>query len=285
MAGTAFGKDMGMDDIDRLLEETALSGGYVAATRAAAEQAEEAFVRLLQGDAGPAVERSLGQLGFALGSLRVGDTDMTVVREAHGRGEGKGVYLIRRGRAAPILLEAPHRFKDLDTGTIAARLMAERPFAAAAWNSVPRWYEEGGRRVKADMAHERVSHFNAFTRAFARTHGDGLVVQLHGFENEKRNSDAGSEAGAIVSNGTKVPPPAVRDRARCLKTGWAVPVLLYPFDIRELGATTNTNAEAMRDLGHYGFMHVEMARDLRHDLARDAALRGVLADCLLGGFR
>jgi hypothetical protein len=112
-------------------------------------------------------------------------------------------------------------------------------------------------------------------------HPNGQVAQLHGFNPDQRDSEAGKNAGIVVSSGTKDPGNAAMRTAACLKN--ALPgekTLLYPFDIQELGATTNTNGAEMRSLGSTAFVHLEVARDLRKWLRKDADLRRVLIDCL-----
>lgn len=272
-----------------LLDATALRRGYVAATPAEAARSEELFLRLLRGERGEDLAAGLRALGFALEVLRLGDEALAVVREAPGAATGKGLYVVRRpaNGIAPVALQAPHRFFDEDTGTIAARLLAEElRFAAAAWNTVPRHYDDAatGRRVDSDLAHAPVSHLNAFTRAFARAHPGGLVAQLHGFDQGRRRSASGAEADMIASGGTDTPGRQVRARVACLRMATPWKVLLFPEDVRELGGTTNTNAAALRTLGGQAeFLHLEMARDLRRDLVRQPALRARLAECLAGG--
>ena len=274
--------------LDALLEATALQGGYVAATAAEATRSEDLFLRLLRGEYDTALAEAFRPLGFALETLSLGAETLAVLREAPGAATGKGVYVVRAPGTAPVALQAPHRFHDLDTGTIVARLLAEEVrFAAAAWNTVPRHYDAAGRRVDADLAHAPVSHFNAFTRAFGRSRPGGLVAQLHGFEQGRRSSSAGGAAAMIVSAGTASPGPQVRASAACLRAGpKAWQVLLYPEDVRELGGTTNTNAAALRALGGTTeFLHLEMAREPRRRLAREVVPRRHFAACLIGAGR
>ncbi|WP_157033693.1 hypothetical protein [Belnapia moabensis] len=275
--------------LDALLEATALQGGYVAATAAEAARSEELFLRLLRGEYGTALAEAFRPLGFVLETLSLGPETLAVLREAPGAATGKGLYVVRSPGTAPVALQAPHRFHDLDTGTIVARLMAEEVrFAAASWNTTPRRHDDAaGRRVDADLAHAPISHFNAFTRAFGRSRPGGLVAQLHGFEQGRRSSSAGGTAAMIVSAGTASPGPQVRASAACLRAGpEAWQVLLYPEDVRELGGTTNTNAAALRALGGTTeFLHLEMAREPRRRLAREVAPRRHFAACLIGAGR
>ena len=268
-------------DLDELLDKTADKRGYVAATAEETRWSEVIFIRLLRGERGEDVRHDLTDLGFALDQVQAGPDTLTVIREAKDRHTGKGLYVFRDAPATRMLLQAPHRFKDLYTGAIVARIMEESRFAAAAWNTVPRWYDEDGHRVDADLAHARTSHFNAFIRAFIRIHPNGQVAQLHGFNQDRRDSSAGKSADIVVSSGTKEPAHAATRTAAYLKSMLREEkTLLYPFEIQELEATTNTNGAEMRSLGSTAFVHLEVAHDLRKWLRKDADLRRVLIECL-----
>jgi len=266
-----------MDEgIDRLLAETATEPRYVPPSSEAVAVAEGLFVRLMHGEWDDAIERGFADLGFDVGRLWVGLERLTVVREAPGRGEGRGVYLLRDGAARPaVALQAPHRPSDLDTDVLVARLMAEHPFAAAGWNTV--------HRRAADLAHLERTYFNAFTRAFARVHRRGRVVQFHGFDPDSRESGQGAGAEIVVSAGTRRPTRLHRDVRECLGETLASRVRLFPDEVGELGATTNANAAALRAMGFRRFIHLEMIRAVRRDLIADRQHRRYLAACLLEG--
>lgn len=264
----------------RWLDTTGLDGGYVPATRTEELRAFDLFTRLMAGDRGADLRADLMSAGFALETQQTGGVDWSLIAEHADAATGKGAYLVRDG-GAPVLLQAPHRFKDIHTGMIAALLLDEHPILAAAWNTVPRWYDESGRRMDADLAHAAYSQFAAFGLAFVAAYPGGRVVQLHGFSHGKRLSDAGRRAGFIVSSGRKAPGRAAIDVATCLQAGFAEePTLVFPLDVRELGGTTNTSGKALREAGFGGFVHLEISRSMRDLLLRDAGARARLAQCL-----
>ena len=268
-------------EFEAALEATALSSGYVAANSHKMARAEDLFDRVFAGAVDPDLQKGFQRLGFELTQVRIGGEVAFFVREAPDHGEGKGAYLVRRsGRSA--LIQAPHRFKDLDSGKIAAQLVQENDVRAAAWNTVPRSYTVDGATVSADLAHIAVSYFNAFATAFARHYPGGRVVQLHGFAQEKRTTEAGRTASAIISAGTKTPTDMARGVAECLaKALLGETVLLYPEQVQELGGTTNDNAKALRAIGFEHFLHVELSRELRRTLAGDVEARRALATSLM----
>lgn len=262
--------DMG---IETILNSTALKKGFEQATKEQERVAADHFERLLADGTSPDLLRELESLEFLVQKRSSPYGSLLFVREAPERATGKGFYTIAE-HGAPVLLQAPHRDEDAGTGTIVAQLMEEHDFKAAAWNTVPRWYGGVSGRVNADLAHIEVSHFNAFGLAFARVFPEGRVVQIHGFSRDKRSTASGRSASIIVSSGTSRAGAAARAIADCLaSTLTAETVLLYPTQVRELGATTNTNAQALRANGFYNFVHIELSREIRDALVADPNLR------------
>lgn len=267
-------------DLRRHFDGVRADTGFRAATRDDAAVAESVFFRLLTGRPAAGDRDALAALGFIPSRVRLdaGGTAQ-VVADTPGDIAGRGYFLVGED-AAPLLVQAPHRFKDLDTGAILMEIAAAMPLRAAAWNVVPRRTPDDRVRGEADLAHVDVSYFNAFTRAFARTHSNGVVIQLHGFATEKRRTRSGRRAAVIVSNGTETlagPARRVRD---CLARALPGPVMGYGEDVFELGATTNRNAAALRSIGFDRFVHVELSRDLRRRLLAEPRLRAALYGCL-----
>lgn len=262
------------------LEAVRAETGFEPPSVATADRAEAAFHALLSGDGSPEV---LARVGLVRRRVQLEDGEALAVADPADDVRGRGFYLIQDEGAvdAPVLLQAPHRFKDLDTGAIVAQLAATGAFRMSAWNTVPRWAPDDRSDRRADLAHRDISHFNAATAAFAAVHPSGVVVQVHGFATGKRRTAAGSSADVIVSSGTTaLVGPARRVRA-CLRSRLSVVVRGYGDDVSELGATTNRNAAMLRARGFNAFVHVELDRPLRRSLRRDADQRGRLRACLL----
>jgi hypothetical protein len=276
--------------LEGVLHESATRGGYVPANPADVERAQAVFERLLQGERMPETDAELTSMGFQRRSLTLAESQLTVIIEDPDHRTGKGFFVLADALSAPsdrplVMLQAPHRFHDHFTGTIAARLFADGlgagAFQAAAWNTVPRFAQQDGRRMDADLAHIPSTYFNAFTRAFATVHPDSRVVQLHGYDVMRRRPGPARESVAIVSAGVPEPTHHATSVARCLADRLSPElVLLYPNDTRELGATTNQNAAALRETGHDGFVHLELSRSLRLRLLQDPTLRTQVIPCL-----
>lgn len=207
---------------------------------------------------------------------------VTGLREVAGACHGRGAYLLRDGAAQPIALVAPHRGSDRHTGTLVDLLFTEHPVSAAAWNSAPR--RANGTCGGGDPTRHATHYLTAFSLAFAAVHPQGRIVQLHGFDKEKRESSAAQLAEMIVSGGTNAPGERLFGLADCLSATLAPRrVAVYPNDVAELGALTNQQGQALRSAGFNGFVHIEMSAQLRSDMVRDRGLRDAFAACLLAG--
>lgn len=250
--------------------------GSLAAARAL-------FAAALDDPHSPKLERLAAKAGFAA-SPRKDEWDGVLLHEGAKDCAGRGAYLLRAGgNLAPMAITAPHRGADLHTGTLAAQLFLESGAAAAGWNSAPRHDRKiCGNAV--DLARKARHPFTSFAVSFAGKYPVGRVVQLHGFDGGKRAEAAAGDAAAILSNGTDDPPPALLDLADCLSILFAPRrVLVYPHETQELGATQNAQGRALRKAGFDGFVHIELASDIRAQLVDDGALRARFGQCLAGG--
>lgn len=267
--------------LDDALTAVRAESGFQPASPATMERAQAVFEALLSGEV---PEEGLAAVGLVRRGVALDEGEALAVHDPPDAVRGRGVYLIRDATqaAAPVFLQAPHRFKDLDTGAIAAELAKTGAFRMVAWNTVPRWAPDDRSDRSADLAHRDTSHFNAATAAFAAAHPDGVVVQLHGFASGKRRSAAGRSADVIVSSGTRSLTGAAEQVRDCLRSRLGVRVRGYGDDVSELGATTNRNAAMLRGMGFHRFVHVEMDRPLRRSLLADAEQRDQLRVCLLG---
>lgn len=177
----------------------------------------------------------------------------------------------------PVALQSPHCFFDKYTRSINVRLFETGHFSAAAWNTV--------RRQQVDLAHTQRHYLNAFTMAFADSDRQSRIVQLHGFSQDARTSDDGRQSDLIISDGTRSPGSNTRlfaARMQASMSGFAVK--LFPEDVQELGATTNSQAKALRSVGFSTFLHLEMSLAFRrafrrHRQTRDEFIQVLMSIC------
>ncbi len=245
----------------------AKGGEYLAPSEIELYKADILFIRTLKGEKTVALQKAWQIQGF---TMRM-DTKFTIVQD--NKGTGQGFYIFRHKNSQAIALQAPHSYTDLYTGEIARKLMQESNYVAAAWNTVP--------RDVADMAHLENTIFQAFGRAFAQQYPTGLIVQLHGFAKKKRKSKKGQNTDLIISGTTKTPSVPLLNSSHCLKSQLIeFEIRLYPFEINELGGTTNSNAKDLRKREFYHFFHIEMSKPLRKVLRHNRQKRDILNHCL-----
>ena len=215
------------------------------------------------------------QLGYAPVPVAAAGDDWVGLQDVTPACRGQGLYLINRRPKGALVVQAPHAYHDLHSGQIAGSLLRE-DVAILAWNSAKRSVriEAGG--ALADLAKRRDSLFIALARALARA-PQGRLIQIHGFDNRKRRTNAGTTAAVIVSSGSRWSTPPVEHIAGCLRPIIEGPVLVYPREVAELGATRNAQGHAVRSHGHQGFVHLELNRRTRERLRSAPA---PLAGCL-----
>lgn len=200
--------------------------------------------------------------------------------EQRGGQNGLGSYLLRSSLHDWVLLEAPHSDDDLYTGRIVRNLFLTGYFAGAGFNSLSRWSVDRQARY-GDFARREDTAFAAFAVAFLAEHPGGTVVQIHGFDAEKRGEASFADADIVVSDGTDATGPRTHAFRDCLDRLLPGRVLLYPEDTRELGGTRNATGQIVRQGGGY-FLHLELSLNLRSRLRRDSALTDGFSACLDG---
>ncbi len=222
----------------------------------------------------------LDEVGLVTGTISGAD-NAVLLSEPDGECAGRGIYWLNEDAGSSLAITAPHRGSDRHTGTLAAALFLETGARAAGWNSSPR--RASATCAEAiDLARSKDHLFSAFTLGFAQAVPEGLIVQLHGFDGAKRESFAARDAVMILSNGTNQPTQRLLRLADDLSLAFAPQeVLVFPIGTKELGATTNAQAQLLQEAGFEGFVHIEISAGMRAALVEDAGLRGKLARALL----
>lgn len=180
---------------------------------------------------------------------------------------GWGLYAWSAASAAPVLVQVAHPVADVDTediGVVAFRRAGARAlFVAGA-------HRDANADGSADVAHRADTVFDTVHDASL---GSGIrVLQPHGFADSTLPNDAVVSRGDAPSQLTHSVEAAL-DAAlfdACLYDGTAC---------SELGATTNVQGASAR-AGGAEFVHVEVARRVRADVARRDHLAVVVADSL-----
>ena len=236
-------------------------------------RSRELFLRSLRASDPEPLAASWRQVGFDLAEVS-SEHGIWSLGESSDRREGRGFYLFRSGLARAVAFEAPHGVPsdDMLTGELALALFEHSGAKAAAWSTVP--------RESVDLAHTDRSVFQEFTLAFAEEFADGMVIQIHGFRRDRRESPKGQQSDAILSYGTRRPPPELERTAECLGRALETPVGYFP-DVPELGALTNEQGRGLRAVDGPTFLHLELSYLLRKRLAAQSEDLESLAKCLL----
>lgn len=266
--------------LERLLETASTGRIYRHISPGEMLQVEKLFLKMFQGERSVQLHREWLSLGYHMQLVNDHGSELLVLYEAEGLRRGRGLYAFRQSLPQPIALQAPHSFHEYHTRQIVLDMMREANIAAAAWNTVPRSIERDGTVIDADLARQEYSFFKAFSRAFASHYANGHILQIHGFAQQKRTTQAGATAAMIISAGRQIPTPAVLAVGQCLKQHIPGPVHIYPRDVLELGATTNTVGQAFMQLGHAGFVHLEISQEMRERMRNDTSLRQAVLQCM-----
>ncbi len=239
-------------------------------------QAELAFSRLA---AGRSQTPPTGFAGYLVDTPFRG----LAIDEPEGSCRGGGTYMLRSEPGLlPLLITAPHRGADRHTGPLAMAILVEGRAAAAGWNSVPR--RSSCKSGSSDLARIKLHPFTALSAGFALAYPNGRIVQVHGFDRNRRTTLAGKAASIILSNGSNRVSPAVRAVAECLRHSLpSESVAVFPTDVSELGALRNAQGRRLREIGFEGFVHAELSLALRERLINDSSLRRRFGACLEAG--
>ena len=160
------------------------------------------------------------------------------------------------------------------------RLFKSGKFISLALNTVPRDYLEGKAKIDADLAHLNQSYFTAYTKSFVKKIKEGVIIQIHGFSQDKRKTEVGSRADIIISPGLKVVVPKVTNLQTCLGLKMNVNILVYPSQINELGGTTNVPGKIINAVNVGHFFHFEFAKKTRILLRNQKKAQRSFLDCI-----
>ncbi len=228
------------------------------------------------------------QTPFDLVPTHLGASSAVAVVERAGHRGGGGVYVVKCGARGPWVVQVPHSFYDEGTLPVGLAVAAKDQVGALFVNTVHRYEgappprrgddESDGAGARADLAHQEASHFQRFTAAFVSS-AESTVLQVHGFSSLTGLPDA----QAVISDGSGSAPEhvtALQARLAATLKGKSH-VLVYPRDVRKLGATTNVQGGLVRQ-SRARFLHLEMSRALRDRLVSDAAARTEFAAAVVG---
>lgn len=228
---------------------------------------ENIFKAVLSGKLNQQLKKDLLDLNFTV----VESDGLITLVESSPPLRGAGIYIINKDANNDVLIQAPHSFYDRKTAQIASQLMQENNLKALSISSV--------HRKVADMAHLKDSVFLAFARAFSSMYSAPRIIQLHGFNENKRLQTYSVDF--ILSNGTASRYQKLTRQAECLSRKLRSSTKIYPLNVSVLGGTKNSTGRMLRSMGVSGFEHIEIGSKMRQTLKRSAQKRKLFSQCLL----
>lgn len=196
--------------------------------------------------------------------------------------DASGSYVIRDQPAAALAVTAPHSQSDVNTGELAQKLFDDLNLRAAAWNTAPRAAsEECGPGL--DLTTDRVHPFSAFALAFAESHSDGLVIQLHGIEESNQSAVDVTNLAIVLRRDDATSSEVLTGLANCLEP-IAEPLTVAVVSDRQ-GDAGNAQSRVLRQNGFGDFVQVDISRELRATLLVDSEKRAGFGACLVAATR
>ena len=191
----------------------------------------------------------------------------------HGQG---GIFAVRLGdpEIPALILQAPHAWYDFKTGRISGGLFDAGVSRALFLNGGQRYGGVDGEDKRFDVAHRHDTLFQAATLGASQGLIDPLVVQLHGYGPKT------SPAAAVVSRGGALEPLAVQEQA-IVDLGRLFASLgdVHAGEDEPLLAA-RANAQSHVLAGRARFLHVELGKQARRDLADDPELQAAFGQLL-----
>jgi len=246
---------------------TSKSYDYLPSTKEDFNSSLELFKMIISNDKNHTkIDKELYRLGFKLSKI----DNLLIISDKFNR--GWGFYILRLEKSRDIMLSIPHRFSDLNTGSIGYKLMLNYPFKAIAFNT-------SNRKIK-DVTHSKNVIFNAFHLAFTQIYQKTSLYQLHGFAQEKRKNKDARDTNIILSNTTSNT-DSLKKIYECTHIIGDYNIKIFNKDIFELGGVKNAQSSLLKSNGYSNFIHIELDKSFRDSLLKDKILIKKFQSCLL----
>jgi hypothetical protein len=222
-------------------------------------------------------------LGMELTKVMCDGAAYWLLREDVSHRRGRGVYVFRNQapKSQPMLLQSPHVYFDIGTGTIAlAAFLADTSNATQAlFGNTAQRYGGADDSVEtenpSDVAHNSGHPFHLATLAVLES-SPVAIVQLHGF-----GPNGNPDVASIVSSGRTAASTTATVAIASAMSGLGFGrVIRFPEQTTALGATTNVQGIAARRLGQ-PFANVELSASLRETLRLSRTRSATLMPALL----
>jgi hypothetical protein len=183
---------------------------------------------------------------------------------------GDGLFVVRMGRRAPLVIAAPHPVSDQSSELVAAAVFADTRAEALLVAGTRRDAAPDG---SADAAHAGTTAFAAVDQRLSLP--SVTVVQIHGFATAKHPG----YPQVVLSDSTPTPARWLTALAQDLQRAGFTTCVFDGSVCRELGATHNVEAGHARASGAR-FVHVELADEARQSFDARRRVSAGLAHAL-----
>lgn len=180
------------------------------------------------------------------------------------------------------ILQVPHAFFDLKTGEIGQQWFEQAPEDVRP-DILMRNVEHRYETERSDLSRLSKSLFTAVVEAFLDLQMHIAIIQVHGFNDARRETVSAGGADFILSNSTPIPAPYLLAVQSCLRDNNALLARVYGRDVFELGATINPVGRLIksRKTNKASFLHIEMPSRIRTAFA-EQQIGEEATRCLLG---
>jgi hypothetical protein len=255
------------DEIINFWKKTRKQINFIPPTRYDLYQLQDLFLSILQNRKLIGSQESLGweKLQFGDGHNTVGIRDK--------RRRGWGAFFYRFKTPSKLVIQTPHTFFDLRTGSIGLKMFLESDAKALIWNTV--------HRKIVDMSHSPKTILQTFVKTVNQVYSSVVMLQLHGFSPAKRLAQGREVFDFIISECDKEPSPRLALIGECLESKFPkMKVGVYGHSAHYLGGETNLqNHYIRRSFAPIFFVHLEMSSRARIMLDSNKTSRKGFIEC------
>jgi hypothetical protein len=200
-------------------------------------------------------------------------------------GWGQFALVTRHTKQGDFFVQVTHRFNDRHTLNIANHLWNSRRVELVYANVVHRHTHKGKTlNSNSDFSSAFPSPLVAATRAWLAYKPNGVIIQLHGFNQSKRKSATAQAANMIISHGINTQSeetPILSSLKQCIQQSLKITVEIYPTEVRELGGTLNVVGKEVRERSSFTqFLHLEIDSETRKRLRQNKKESLTMFDCV-----
>ena len=185
-----------------------------------------------------------------------------------------GGALLYRINAKACAISIPHRFFDTHTYQIGKQLF--NAHCQLLVHNTHHRYSDSIDGLSMDYSKRHYNLHNAAILAFQALHKDAKVIQVHGFNQQKRTTAKAKKADFIISQGKKG--NVIKKQLTLCLSKLSKNSYFYPELVQELGGTKNILHTL--NIRPYSFIHIEISKPMRKRLIEEQHLMSQFSECI-----